>query len=226
MPSLTGSAPDDTVSTCTADPAAGGFLRPAPPSPGADQMFAADVDRHGYVTTPTRLWAHVPAADTAIRTLLDTLAGAGGLTERQCAIIGTTTAAARADASGSLVWGTRLARHVGPHVAGEVLRGIDDHLDESDAALARWARRVVATPNGTSGPDVDELRQAGFGDTAIFAVTAFAALRMAFSTVNSALGGRPDAAIAQFAPHPVRNAVTYGRTPDIDPPRSTRVPGI
>lgn len=191
-----------------------GFLRPAPPSAGGDQLLAANVERYGYVMNLARLWAHVPAADTAIRGLLDAIAVAGALSEQQCAVLVAATASARADSYCSLAWGTRLARHVGPHVAGEVLEGRDDHLDESDAALARWARRVVTAPNDTTEHDIDELRRVGFDDTAIFAATAFAALRMAFSTINSSLGARPDAALAQFAPHPVSNAVAYGRAPD------------
>lgn len=191
-----------------------GFLRAAPLSPAADEVLAASIERCGYVMNLARVWAHVPEADSAIRGLLTTLARTGGLTERQCAVLVVATASARADSYCSLAWGTRLARHVGPHVAAEVLDGSDDHLDPADAALARWARRAVITPNATTADDIDELRRAGFDDTAIVAATAFAALRMAFSTINSALGARPDADLVQFSPHPVREAVAYGRPPD------------
>lgn len=39
------------------------------------------------------------------------------------------------------------------------------------------------------------LREAGWSDDEIFTMTAFVALRLAFSTVNGALGARPDAAL-------------------------------
>ena len=42
-------------------------------------------------------------------------------------------------------------------------------------------------------------------------ITAFVALRLAFSTINDALGAQPDAQLAQSLPREVREAVTYGR---------------
>jgi len=49
------------------------------------------------------------------------------------------------------------------------------------------------------------------GDGQIFAITAFVALRLAFSTINDSLGAQPDAELAQSLPREVREAVTYGR---------------
>jgi hypothetical protein len=37
------------------------------------------------------------------------------------------------------------------------------------------------------------------------------ALRLAFSTINDALGAQPDGALARALPPEVRQAVTYGR---------------
>jgi hypothetical protein len=39
----------------------------------------------------------------------------------------------------------------------------------------------------------------------------FVALRLAFSTINDALGVLPDAALRTTAPEAVRDAVSYGR---------------
>ncbi len=55
------------------------------------------------------------------------------------------------------------------------------------------------------------LREAGFDDARIFAITLFVALRIAFSTVNDALGALPDRALGAAAPSEVRDAVGYGR---------------
>jgi hypothetical protein len=55
------------------------------------------------------------------------------------------------------------------------------------------------------------LRDSGLDDGQIFAVTAFVALRLAFSTINDSLGAQPDAQLAQSLPPQVREAVTYGR---------------
>ena len=59
--------------------------------------------------------------------------------------------------------------------------------------------------------DVQTLREAGLSDRAIFEATAHIAFRLAFSTVNDALGAAPDAQAAEAAPKAVREAVTFGR---------------
>ncbi len=80
--------------------------------------------------------------------------------------------------------------------------------------MAVWARKVARDPNGTSAADVQELRDAAFSDDQIFAITVFVALRIAFSTVNDALGICPDAALRSTAPQEVLEAVTFGRPID------------
>jgi alkylhydroperoxidase family enzyme len=77
--------------------------------------------------------------------------------------------------------------------------------------MAAWARKVARDPNATTPADVAELRDAGLDDGQIFAITAFVALRLAFSSINDALGAQPDAQLAQSLPAAVRDAVTYGR---------------
>ncbi|HXL91120.1 MAG TPA: hypothetical protein VN969_19425 [Streptosporangiaceae bacterium] len=57
------------------------------------------------------------------------------------------------------------------------------------------------------------MRDCGLDDGQIFAITAFVALRLAFSAVNDALGCQPEAQLAQSLPSQVRDAVTYGRPP-------------
>jgi hypothetical protein len=87
----------------------------------------------------------------------------------------------------------------------------DEGLSASEVALARWARRVTADPNSTTAGDVVELRGAGYADRQIVATTCFVALRMAFSTVNDALGARPDHELGESVPAEVRDVVTWGR---------------
>jgi hypothetical protein len=60
---------------------------------------------------------------------------------------------------------------------------------------------------------VKGLRDAGLGDREIFEATTFIALRLAFSTVNDALGAAPDRQLSDAAPDPVRTAVAGGRPP-------------
>jgi hypothetical protein len=69
----------------------------------------------------------------------------------------------------------------------------------------------VREPNAITAEDVDRLRAVGLTDQEIFDVTVFVAFRLAFSTVNDALGARPDWQLAAAAPATVRDAVDYGR---------------
>jgi hypothetical protein len=96
-------------------------------------------------------------------------------------------------------------------LSASVLSGTDEALAASEVALARWARRVMADPNSTTAGDVAELRAAGYADRQIGATTSFVALRMAFSTVNDALGARPDHELGESVTAEVRDVVTWGR---------------
>ena len=74
-----------------------------------------------------------------------------------------------------------------------------------------WARQVVAEPNATTAADVQSLGAAGFTEREIFEATTFIAFRLAFSTINDALGIQPDWQLAETAHPAVREAVTFGR---------------
>ena len=75
-----------------------------------------------------------------------------------------------------------------------------DGLPAREAALACWARKVVLDPNATTAEEVQALRTAGLSDREIFEATAFIALRLAFSTVNDALGAQPDRQLVETSP--------------------------
>jgi uncharacterized protein YciW len=81
--------------------------------------------------------------------------------------------------------------------------------------LAVWARLLARDPNAITNDDVERLRKAGFDDGQIFAITAFVAFRLAFATVNDALGAVPDRELRAGVPQEVRSAVSFGRPADI-----------
>jgi alkylhydroperoxidase family enzyme len=150
--------------------------------------FDQDVQGLGYVMNASALWAHDPAALDGLSDLLGHVTPAGSLTYRQRAILVTSCASALGDSYCSLAWGSKLAAEAGADVAEGVLCGDDTPLDDSERALARWARQLARDPNTTTAGDVQSLRAAGFDDAQIFAITVFVAVRIAFSTVNDALG--------------------------------------
>jgi uncharacterized peroxidase-related enzyme len=187
------------------------FLNDAPPSQGSQRLFDDDLNGPGYVMNSSRLWAHDPVAVDGLSELLVHVTRSGSLTYRQRAILVTACASALGDSYCSLAWGKRLAGEAGADVAERVLRGDDALLDRSEQALARWARQLAHDPNATTAADVQSLRAAGFDDAQIFSMSLFVALRIAFSTVNDALGAQPDRQLGIDTPAAVRNAVTFGR---------------
>jgi alkylhydroperoxidase family enzyme len=129
-------------------------------------------------------------------------------------VLVTAAASALGDSYCSMAWGKKLAAAAGPDVAAGVIRGGADGLDLADQALARWARLVATGPSAISAEDVQALRDVGFDDTQVFAITAFVALRLAFSTVNDALGAVPDNELRASTPEEVVSAIVFGRPVD------------
>lgn len=187
------------------------FLPAAEPSDATTRICKGSRDTHGFVMNLTHLWSWRPDLFDAFTALRNQLTSQSTLTKRDQAIVVCAMASQLGDSYCSLAWGGKLAGDAGADVAGGVLLGDDSRLDATEQALARWARQVTRDPNATAAADVDALRAAGYDDAQIFAVTLFVALRIAFSTVNDALGARPDRELIESVPEAVRAAVTYGR---------------
>lgn len=206
-------APSRAASPAPATPASppSGFLTVPEATAEAQRLYDEDVDELGYVMNASRLWAHLPAVHEGLFALIGATARAAGLSFRERGVLVAATAAGRGDSYCALAWGSRLADRAGAEVAAAVLRGDDTGLDPREQALAAWARRVVDDPNGVAAEDVAPLRAAGYDDAQVLALTAFVALRLALSTVNDALGARPDHQMATTVAAPVQAAVTFGR---------------
>jgi len=193
------------------------FLSEPELSPAVQSLYDEDLADSGYVWNVSRLWAHQPQAQRDLFGLMSRAFAPSGLTFRQRGILVAAAASALGDSYCSLAWGGKLAGASAAELAAGVLAGTDAGLSDQEQALAAWARKVARDPNGTTEADVQALRDAGLDDGQIFAVTAFVALRLAFSTVNDALGAQPDAQLAQSLPAAVRAAVDYGRPPAPSP---------
>lgn len=189
------------------------FLSEPPPSPAREDLYQADRDDGGYVDNLTRAWAWRPDVTAAFARTRSTLMESWSLTDVDRAVLVVATARARGDSYCSLAWGRTLAGLVGEDVASRVIAGDHDALEDRGRALSAWAEVVVRDPNALTAADVDGLRAVGLDDAAIFEATTFVALRLAFSTVNDALGVEPDEQLGTGVPEAVRAAVSYGRPP-------------
>jgi hypothetical protein len=193
-----------------------GFLRVPERTPAGQDLFDEDLAELGYVMNTSRLWGYQPDTVTALFGLARGASAGHGLSVRQRLILGVACTSAFGDSYCALAWGGKLAGAGGALTAVAVLRGDDELLSPGERAMAGWARAVARDPNATTAADVRVLRDAGFSDAHIFAMTAFVALRLAFSTVNDALGLRPDAALRRTLPPEVLDAVTHGRPIDVE----------
>ncbi|WP_431095576.1 carboxymuconolactone decarboxylase family protein [Polaromonas aquatica] len=188
------------------------FLQTPAHTEATDRLYKSDVAQQGFVMNLSRLWAWRPEVCEAFGTLRTQLTGNSSLSNRELAVIVCATAASLGDSYCALAWGKKLAAAANPAAAAAVLQATEnDDLTARDQALSIWARKVVRNPNATTPQDVEALRTAGFSEREIFEATAFVAFRLAFSTINDALGVSPDWQLAAAAPAEVNHAVTFGR---------------
>ena len=168
------------------------LLGEALPSAAAAALSSEDLADHGFVTNATKLWMHDPAAFDELFALIGSSARSADISvaERGVAtIVGTRLVG---DTYCPLAWGDKLAAETTPEVAASVLGGSDELLDLRSRAVAAWARKVAGAPRSITSADLDDLLQAGFDRAQALRLTMFIALRIAFTTVNGALGARPE----------------------------------
>jgi uncharacterized peroxidase-related enzyme len=189
----------------------GSFLEEPAATPSVQALYDEDLADGGYVWNVSRLWAHQPDTVKRLFELMSQAFTPSGLSFRQRGILVTAAASTLGDSYCSLAWGEKLAKASDAAVAAGVLNGSDAGLTDQEKAMAAWARKVARDPNATTPADIEALRDSGLDDGQIFAITAFVALRLAFSTINDSLGAQPDAQLALSLPQEVREAVSYGR---------------
>jgi uncharacterized peroxidase-related enzyme len=189
------------------------FLSEPPVNEATSALYGRDLAEDGYVGNLTRLWAWRPDIFDAFFNLRTLLTENAVLSLRERALLVCATAASVGDSYCALAWGTTLAVQTDPTTAAAVLQGKKaTALTAREEALVTWAGQVAREPNAIAVEDVNRLRGVGITDEEIFNATVFIAFRLAFSTVNDALGARPDQPLAAAAPALVREAVIYGRS--------------
>lgn len=190
------------------------FIAAPADSAETESVYKSSAASQGFVMNLTRAWAWRPEVFDGFAALRNQLTSQSALTKRELAVLVCAAAAELEDAYCSLAWGRTLAQEASPVVAAAVIEGGPcEGLSDRDRALALWARKVVRDPNATTAGDVQALRSAGISEREIFEATVFVAFRLAFSTVNAALGVSPDRQLAEQVSAEVRQAVAFGRAP-------------
>ena len=188
------------------------FLDEPPLDADVQDLFDHDLADRGWVMNLTHAWAWRPELFAAFVAARGTATSGSGLSDRDVAVLVAATAAARGDSYCSLAWGAKLAGLTSDGDAAAVLSGSEaEGLTQRERALASWARHVVTDPSTTRPDEVADLRAAGLDDRDLLSATVFVAMRLAFSTVNAALGVAPDRQLLDAAPAAVAQVVDYGR---------------
>ena len=191
------------------------FIAPPEDSDDTARIYKASKESQGFVMNLTRAWAWRPDVFEAFAALRAQLTAKSSLSRREQAVMVCAMAAELGDSYCAMAWGKVLAQEADPASAAALIGNASaDRLTARDQALAAWARKLVADPNGTSKRDVDALRAAGLSEKEIVEATVFIGFRLAFSTVNDALGAKPDRQLVDSLPPEVAAAVTFGRPAD------------
>jgi uncharacterized peroxidase-related enzyme len=191
------------------------FIAPPEDSDDTARIYKASKESQGFVMNLTRAWAWRPDVFEAFAALRVQLTSKSSLSKREQAVMVCAMATELGDSYCALAWGKVLTQETNPSSAAALIGSATaDRLTVRDQALAAWARKLVADPNGTSRQDVDALRAAGLSEKEIFEATVFIGFRLAFSTVNDALGAVPDRQLVESLPPEVAAAVTFGRPAD------------
>ncbi len=192
------------------------FLQEATTTLESEALCSEDVEELGFVMNVTRLWSWQP---TTVKEFFDLMGRAtkDRLSFRERGLIVLATASSIDDSYCSTAWAHKLTPTIGADVAAAVLHGDDTALTPTEQAMTSWIRRVMRNASTTTPDDIDELRHAGIDDDKIFAITFYAAMRMAFSTVNNALGAHPDRQFRTTTAPQVLAAIDYGRPMGSDP---------
>ena len=189
------------------------FLTEPAPSEGQQRMYDADLAEDGFVWDSTKVWGHQPGLDAGLSALIVAAATAAGLSMHDKAMLVIGQAATIGDSYCSFAWSRWLTESAGSETALAALRHDETPFDERERALANWARTTAGDPNSVNPEDVQHMRDVGFDDPQILALTLYTALRLALSTTNDALGARPDIALADMLAPAIRDTITWGRKP-------------
>ena len=184
----------------------GPLLGDAPTSEAAAALAEEDLADLGFVTNATTLWMHDPDLVEELFELMSSSARGADLSLVDRGVATIAAAGASGDPYCPLAWGGRVAEEAGAVLAGSLVSGSDSMLDARGRAIAAWARCVATDPHSTTPDHVETLVAAGLDNAQILRLTLFIALRVAFSSVNGALGAVPEQAYLDLVPPEVREA--------------------
>lgn len=172
------------------------------------QLYAADLERVGYIANYTRIFSHRPEVYAAWNGLGAAIRANMDLRHYELA----TLASARALRSSycCLAHGKVMLQFFGEAELVGLMEGEGVNVTPAEVALMAFAEQVTLHAYEVTQEDIDALRGHGFTDAEILDIALTAAARNFFSRVLDAVGTLPDAAYRSLSPELLR-ALTVGR---------------
>lgn len=172
-------------------------------------LYAASVERYGYLPNMVKAFSHAPEVFAAWQALAGAVSGR--MDPRRYELV--TMAAARELTSSYCLLahgGVLLQQGMSPaEIAALVTEG-EAGLSAQERAVMDFAARVARDATSIGEADVAALRGHGLCEAEIFDIAAAAALRCFFSKMLDAMGALPDRAYRDL-PMPMREALQAGR---------------
>lgn len=184
------------------------------------RMYLRQQARYGYVPNYAKPFCHRPQV---MALWAELLAGIRRPMDRRRFEL-VTFAAARTLGSSycSLAHGGALLQWLPVAVLRALAEGDDSVLPPAEAALFRFARKVVREASAVTAEEVEALRGHGLADAEIFDVAAVAAARCFLANLVEGLGGLADPGFRSLDPA-LRRVLTVGRPVDEVPARCVPV---
>ncbi|MBL8325134.1 MAG: hypothetical protein JNJ89_09285 [Rubrivivax sp.] len=184
-------------------------LAPAAARDDVARIYRSAQAHWGYVPEHTQVFCHRPAVLTQWHALLAEVKRP--MDKRRYELVTFVAARAYGNSPCSLVHGGMLREFFTDSEVVALAEGrFEDALDDADALLAHFARRVAVSAAQITAADIEALRGHGFADAELFDVAAAVGVRAFFTRVLDAMGVLPDAPWAQL-PARLREALTAGR---------------
>lgn len=173
-------------------------------------MYEGDIEKEGFLPNYTRTFSLHPEAYRAWRHLI--AAVAKPMDDRRYELSTVGAASRLRSTYCSLAHGEILSEdHLEPSVVVRIVENPDQlPLDEVDARVFQFARKVAADATSVTEADIEGLRSAGLSEKEIFEVVLAAAARSFFTKVIDATGTLADSVYNEMDPE-LREALTVGR---------------
>jgi len=189
------------------------FIATIPPSEASGEiraMYERQQSSWGFIPNYAKVFSHRPEVLVRWARLLAELRRP--MEDRRFELATFVAAHALRHSPCALEHGKQLARFIGEDAVLALARGEQSEaLDDTERAIAGFARKVALDAASVGESDIDELKSHGLHDAEIFDIAGAVAGRAFFTKLLDALGVEPDREAARSCSGEFRETLAVGR---------------